>query len=153
MYSRTETAQLKKSFWTSFGQYMKPVPSAEGETINWINYKTGVKNIKFKMDADTKFAVIAIEIHNDDVFFRQLFFEQFKQLKSMLQNIVNEEWSWQELWINENKKHLSRIYLSIDGVNVLNKDHWPTIISFLKQRIIALDAFWCNAKCSFEVLQ
>ncbi len=153
MYSRTETAQLKKSFWTSFGQYMKPVPSEEGETINWINYKTGVKNIKFKMDADTKFASIAIEIHHDDMFVRQLFFEQFEQLKSMLQNTLNEEWSWQELWINENEKHLSRIYTSIDGINVLNKDHWPTIISFLKQRIIALDEFWCNAKFAFEVLQ
>ena len=153
MYSRTETAQLKKSFWTSFGQYMKPVPSAEGETINWINYKTGVKNIKFKMDADTKFALIAIEIHHDDMFVRQLFFEQFEQLKSMLQNTLNEEWSWQKKWINENEKHISRISTSIDGINVLNKDHWPTIISFLKQRIIALDEFWCNAKFAFEVLQ
>lgn len=153
MYSRTETARLKQTFWTAFGQYMKPVPSAEGETINWINYKTGVKNIKFKMDADSKFASIAIEIHHDDRGVRQLFFEQFEQLKSMLQNTLNEEWSWQGVCIDENEKHLSRIYTTMYGVSVLEKDHWPKIISFLKQRIIALDEFWCNTKYAFEALQ
>ncbi|TVP42967.1 MAG: DUF4268 domain-containing protein, partial [Mongoliibacter sp.] len=35
-------------------------------------------------------------------------------------------------------------------VNVMEKDDWPAIISFLKPRIIALDAFWSNIKPAFE---
>jgi hypothetical protein len=40
MYPRNEAAQLKKEFWTVFGQYMAPVLSSEGEKISWGNYKT-----------------------------------------------------------------------------------------------------------------
>ena len=41
MYTKQEAAQLRKEFWTAFGQYMKPVPTEDGEKVNWINYKTG----------------------------------------------------------------------------------------------------------------
>ena len=54
MYSKSEASQLKQEFWTSFGQYMSPVLSAEGEKLNWINYKTGEKDIFFKMKANNK---------------------------------------------------------------------------------------------------
>ena len=50
MFSRQEASQLRKEFWTAFGTYMKPVPSAEGEKVNWLNYKTGEKDVFFKMD-------------------------------------------------------------------------------------------------------
>ncbi len=62
MYSKDEVSKLKTQFWTSFGQYMKPVPGASGLPVNWINYKTGIRNIHFKTDADNTRAVIAIEI-------------------------------------------------------------------------------------------
>lgn len=45
MYSKAEKSKIRKDFWTAFGQYMKPVPSAEGTKVNWPNYKTGVKQI------------------------------------------------------------------------------------------------------------
>jgi hypothetical protein len=32
----------------------------------------------------------------------------------------------------------------------MKRDDWPAIISFLKPRIIALDAFWSQAKYGFE---
>jgi hypothetical protein len=50
MFSKQETAQLRKEFWTVFGQYMSPILSAAGEKISWINYKTGVKGVQFKME-------------------------------------------------------------------------------------------------------
>jgi hypothetical protein len=62
MYSKEQISKLKTQFWTNFGQYMKPVPSASGQPVNWINYKTGIRNIHFKMDADNTSAVIAVEI-------------------------------------------------------------------------------------------
>ena len=51
MFSKQESSQLKKEFWTAFGLYMKPVPFAEGEKNNWVNYKTGEKHLAFRMDA------------------------------------------------------------------------------------------------------
>lgn len=54
MYTREQISQLRQEFWTTFGQYMSPVLSAEGGKINWLNYKTGIKHLHFKMDADKK---------------------------------------------------------------------------------------------------
>ncbi len=56
MYSKQEAANLKREFWTVFGQYMRPVLSADGEQINWVNYKTGEKHVFFKCEADSKAA-------------------------------------------------------------------------------------------------
>ena len=81
MFSRQEASQLRKEFWTAFGLYMKPVPSSEGEKINWINYKTGEKNVIFKMDASNKEATIAIELTHQDKVIQQLYLDQFLELK------------------------------------------------------------------------
>jgi hypothetical protein len=68
---------IKTAILDSFGQYMSPVHSAEGERINWINYKTGEKNIYFRMHADHSKASIAIEITHKDDGVQALYFEQF----------------------------------------------------------------------------
>ncbi|MGZ8552516.1 MAG: DUF4268 domain-containing protein, partial [Chitinophagaceae bacterium] len=64
MYSKQEASLLRKRFWTQFGQYMRPLPGADGETVNWLNYKTGIKDLYFRMDADSKQATIAIELRH-----------------------------------------------------------------------------------------
>jgi hypothetical protein len=46
---------------------MKPVPNSQGFKTKWANYKTGVKDIYFRMKAEQEFASIGIEItHSDD---------------------------------------------------------------------------------------
>jgi len=152
MYSRQETAQLKKEFWTAFGNYMKPVPSAGGEKVNWLNYKTGEKDVFFKMDAGNGFALIAIEIVHQDLEMQQLYFEQFVQLKTMLHQSLGEEWDWILHQTNESHKTVSRIYTELQGVSIFRKEDWPALISFFKPRIIALDEFWSSAKYGFEAL-
>ena len=82
MYSKAEVTQLRQAFWTALGQYMAPVPSAEGDTTNWINYKTGLKNVYFRMQADNRRASIAIELTHPDAGIRELFWEQFLELKN-----------------------------------------------------------------------
>jgi hypothetical protein len=63
MYSKQEASLLTQQFWTSFGQYLVPVLSAEGEKINWINYKTGEKDIRFTMMTGNRTAKISISCH------------------------------------------------------------------------------------------
>ncbi len=151
MYSKAEASQLRQEFWTSFGKYMAPIPSAEGEKINWINYKTGVKDISFRMNADNKKAIIEIELTHTDANIQQLIFEQFKELKNALQTTHNEEWIWQLHARDENEKLTSRIYTDLNNVNIFKKDDWPRLISFFKPRIIAFDEFWSEVKYGFEV--
>lgn len=153
MYSKQEATKLKQQFWTAFGKYMSPVLSAEGEHINWINYKTGEKNIFFRMQADNKIATISIVITHKDESLQELYFEQFIQLKTLLQNTINENWIWQLHMHDENEKTITRIYTSIEQVNIFNKEDWPQLISFFKPRIIALDEFWSDVKLVFEAMR
>lgn len=153
MFSREEAARLRQQFWISFGQYMKPIPGVEGLPVNWVNYKTGVKHIFFRMDAEKKHASIAIEIAHPDEGVRALLFEQFEEFKRLLENTLNEEWDWQPHVANAFDKQVARIELVLPNVSVYNQQQWPDIIVFLKPRIIALDEFWVDVKPVFEDLK
>lgn len=153
MYTKEEASQLKQAFWTTFGQYIAPQLSAEGLKINWINYKTGLKNVYFKMDADKRTASIAIEITHSDPGLQELFFEQFLELKSLLHSYLNEEWDWALHTRDEHGRTISRIYTEIEPVSVFKREDWPALISFFKPRIIALDEFWSDAKYAFDALK
>ena len=153
MYSKQEAAQLKKEFWTAFGQYMMPVLSAEGEKVSWVNYKTGEKSIFFRMQADNQKAVVAIELTHSDKDIQQLYYEQFLQLKNLLEEATGEKWTWQLQTADEYGKTISRISTELPGVSIFKKEDWPRLISFFKTNSIAFDEFWSNVKYAFEALR
>jgi hypothetical protein len=153
MLNRTDSSRLREEFWTTFGKYMNPVPSVEGAKINWVNYRTGFKDVRFRMDADNRSAIIAISLEHTDEGVRELYFQQFKELKTMLLTTLQEEWQWQPTLFVSEQKVYSRIYKELAGFSVFKKEHWPELISFFKPRIILLDQFWENAKYSFEALR
>ena len=153
MYSKDQASQMRQAFWTAFGQYIAPQLSADGLKTNWINYKTGIKHLNFKMQADNRSAYIAIEIAHPDAGIQELIFEQFKELKNVLHTSLNEEWEWQLHTHDENGKTVSRIVKTMPGVSIFNRDHWPALISFFKPRIIALDEFWSVGQYSFELFK
>ena len=146
MYSRQEASLIRKKFWTTFGQYMRPVSGAGGDAVNWLNYKTGIRHIYFRMDTDTNSASVAIELRHPDTAMQQYYFEQLKQLKIMLEQTTGEEWNWHLHRQDEDDNNVSQISKTVNGVNVFNEAHWPAIISFLKPRIISLDKFWMMVK-------
>ena len=153
MYSKAEVTQLRQAFWTALGQYMAPVPSAEGDTTNWINYKTGVKHVYFRMQADNRRASIAIELLHPDAGIRELFWEQFQELRPLLHETLGETWTWEADATDANGLPLSRIYTELAPANLFSRDDWPALISFFKPRLIALDAFWTDAQYTFEALK
>lgn len=155
MYSRQEASQLRKNFWTSFGQYMRPLRNADDDPVNpiairWLNYKTGVKHLYFRMDADKDRATIAIELRHPDPLVQQQYFEKFRSLEKVLQQTVGELWQWQLHHTDEDGKLVSRIGTQLTKVNIFDINDWPAIISFLKPRIMALDNFWNRVKDSFD---
>ena len=129
---------------------MRPVPSAEGMKINWVNYHTGVKDIHFRMAAERHSATIYISIQHPNPEVQELYFEQFLELKELLHATLQEEWQWQLRVPADDGKIITRIYKEMPGVSVFNRDQWPELISFFKQRIIRLDSFWEHAKYGFE---
>lgn len=153
MYSKDEVSQLKQEFWTAFGQYMSPILSAEGIRANWVNYKTGLKHVYFRMNANKRSASIAIELAHPDAGIQELFFEQFKEYRNILHDALGETWDWDLHITDESGKIISRIYTQLDGVSIFNKNDWPRLISFFKPRIIVLDEFWSDVKYGFDALK
>lgn len=153
MYSKDEVRRLREQFWTSFGQYMSAVPSADADKVNWVNYKTGVKHLFFRMDVTNKQAIIMIDLTCPDSSIRELMYAQFVELKNIFQSSVGEDWEWDETYYDSNGKQVSRISCTMGKVSVFNQDHWPQLISFFKPRIIALDEFWSTAKYAFDIFK
>lgn len=152
MYTKQEASAITTAFWTSLGQYMKPVPSIWKEKVNWLNYKTGIKDVYIRMHASKSEASIGIEIAIPDEVIRQLVFEQVLMMKKMLEAETGEPWNWEANYSNQYGIEQSRIFIVLPAVNVFKKQDWPAIISFFKPRLIALDAFWANAKDGIEMV-
>ena len=153
MYTKQEAAVMRQEFWTNMGRYLSPILSSEGEKINWINYKTGEKNVAFHMQADNHSASIAIELSHKDPVIRDLYYEQLLQFKKILEQEMGEEWNWVRETTDETGRRISRIFCEISSVNIYSREHWPQLISFFKPRLLALDAFWNQVKYGFESLR
>jgi len=153
LYSKEEAYQKKKDFWISYGSYMKLQLNAEGESINWINYKTGVKGIYFRTNVERKHAEVMIMIDHPDPDFRQMIWEQFEEYEIVLHSYIGEDWIWNARDFDEEGKEISSIKITLDRVSIFRDEDWPTIISFLKERMKNLDEFWVDHKESFEIFQ
>jgi hypothetical protein len=152
MYTAEQVSKIKEEFWLKLGKYLAPVPGANGEKLSWINYKTGIKDVHFKMNATRDGAGISIEIIQKDPATAERIYRQFELLRPDFENAMGESWEWQPYVVNEHQKPLARIGLQLNDVNVLRQEDWPIIISFLKPRIMLLDQFWNNNKMIFEML-
>lgn len=144
MYSKQETSLIRKKFWEKAGQYFAPMPSAGLEKVNWINYKTGVRFIAFRLHVDDKIASVAIEISHPDSDKRKSFYNTFLSLISSLEG----DWTWEE----ETGSMTCRISRSVSEVNIYEPQTWPIIISFFKTAIIQLDSFWVEYREVFEMI-
>jgi hypothetical protein len=153
MYTKQEISKQKQAFWTAFGRYMKPVLSADGEEISWLNYKTGNKHVSFKMDVDSRQAQVVIVLDHADSDTQQLFYGRMVELKDIFYETVGEDdWTWMPVTVDEYGKRVSIIQKRLTGVNMFKNEDWPAIISFLKPRIMALDAFWSMVRYQFSNL-
>ena len=142
MYSRQEAAAIHRKFWTVFGQYLKPTKNANGETINWVNYKTGRRHCFIKMQVDRYQANISLQLHHPDLQEQQSVYEILYSGRSSLSTVNEHLWSWDLLQNNDDGKTISQICKNIKNVNIYDEHTWPAIISFLKPQLIALDGFW-----------
>ncbi|CAG5085026.1 DUF4268 domain-containing protein [Parvicella tangerina] len=153
MFSKEESKRLTKLFWTSFGKYMGKHQSSLGKNIKWVNYKTGLKDIYFRLKADSKTADISIEIQHKDDGIRELFYDQFLELKTIFTSMVGE-WIWEKEVYNQHGQKISRIYIPIEGkVNIYIKDTWKECFEFFEQNIVPLDEFWSEFNEIFKQLE
>jgi hypothetical protein len=105
------------------------------------------------MEVDKKSASISIQITHPDDLFKELYYDKFESFRQFLHDGLGEEWSWEKEFRDEQGRIIPKIYKSINGVNLYDKNTWPEIISFLKSRILLLDEVWNDIKDAFEDLR
>ncbi|WP_248723162.1 DUF4268 domain-containing protein [Seonamhaeicola sp. ML3] len=137
MFSKEESRLLRQEFWTSFG---KSFPR------KWILYNTKLKGFSFKFHFDNKKALVALDLE-DDLEHRIKYWEKLTALKSILLDEYLPNAIFDEEYILENYKEISRIYVPLEQkVSIHNKNSWQTVMVFFNEKMSLFEAFFDEYK-------
>ncbi len=134
MFSKQEAQQVRKEFWIAFG---KSFPR------KWILYDTQIKDLSFKFYADNKKAEVSIDIEMKDELFRYAYYEKLWSLEAVLEEklgTINKDEHYQL----ENGKIISRFWVSLPEVSILNKNTWSSIFEFFVEKMSAFEEVYLD---------
>ena len=141
MFSKEESRLLRQEFWTSFG---KSFPR------KWILYNTKLKGFSFKFYFDTKIALVALDLE-DDLENRIKYWEKLVALKSILHNEYLPNAQFEDTYILDNQKEISRIYCLLNArVSIHNKATWQQVMVFFNDTMLRFEAFFLEYKDIIE---
>lgn len=133
MFSKEESRRLRKEFWISFG---KSFPR------KWILYNTKIKGFSFKFHFDTKSALVALDLEGD-LENRINCWEKLCALKSILKDDYLPEAIFEDIYILENGKEISRIYVPLEQkVSIHNKNTWQEVMVFFNTTMGLFEDFF-----------
>ena len=136
MFSKEESRKLREEFWISFG---KSYPR------KWIMYKTRIKGLSFKFHFDTKKAMVSIDVEGE-LGQRIQLWEKLESLKSILTDEFLPDAIFEDYFILDNQKEISRIYSTLNGVSIHNKNTWQKTMVFLNGHMEKIEEFFLNYK-------
>ncbi|NJB82983.1 DUF4268 domain-containing protein [Wenyingzhuangia aestuarii] len=134
MFSREESARIRKEFWVSYG---KSFPR------KWVLYNTKIKDFGFKFVADRKKAEITLDIEASDDTQRELLFEQILSLKNIIISEYVPDVIFDKEYYLENGKLISRMYVVHNTkFSINNKDTWADCYAFFNKTMHQFELFW-----------
>lgn len=136
MYSKEDSRKLREEFWIAFG---KSFPT------KWILYKTKIKGLSFKFHFDLKMAIVSIDV---DTEFEQRIkiWDKLVALKSIIKDEYLPEAVYEDFFVLENQKDISRIYVELKDVSIHNKNSWRDTMEFLNQSMLQIEKFFDEYK-------
>ena len=120
---------------------MKKHTPKYGEKIRWVNYRTGLNSVRFKIEANKKSSSICIDIISSDEGVREVFFEQFEEFKILLSKKM-DTLNWEKKYRIDSGVYISRIYTELIGPSINKESEWGDIYRFFEKNLIALHDFW-----------
>lgn len=133
MFSKEESAQLRKEFWTSFG---KSFPR------KWLLYNTKIKGFSFNFQADRKQAFVCLDFENPDEIANELLYDQLLSLKKLLEAELPEV-IYDANYELENGKVIRRIYVPFEQkFSIHNKNTWQQCYEFFVETMNTLELFY-----------
>lgn len=142
MFSKEEARKLKKSFWTKFGVFSKLKREKNELNPHWLLYNTKIKDfsLKFEYEGKTMRVCLDIEMSDDDK--RLLYFIQLQNLNKILTDLTKGEVIYNENFILNNGKEISRIYIEKKGKSINDASGWGEAFEFLYNNMIIMENFF-----------
>ena len=142
MFSKDESRKLRQEFWTAFG---KSFPR------KWLLYDTKMKGLSFKFHFDTKYALVALDLE-DNLEHRIAYWKKLQSLKSILLNDFLPNALFDETYLLDNEKEISRIYVLLDSkVSIHNKNTWREVMEFFNVHMAHFEDFFDEYKDFIEL--
>jgi hypothetical protein len=132
MFSKEDSRKLREEFWIAFG---KSFPN------KWTLYKTKVKGLSFKFHFDLKMAMVSIDV-DSDLEQRVKVWDKLVALKSILIDEYLPDAIYEDFFILDNQKDISRIYVQIKDVSIHNKNSWRETMQFLNTSMYKIESFY-----------
>ncbi len=141
MFTKEESRKLREDFWISYG---KSFPR------KWILYDTKIKGLSFKFHFDTKGALVALDLE-DNLENRINYWEKLQSLKTILKDDYLPEAIFEEEYLLENGKDISRVYVPLEqNVSIHNKNTWRAVMEFFNEKMAFFEAFYEDYKHFME---
>lgn len=140
MFGKEEARKLREDFWIAFG---KSYPR------KWILYKTKIKGLSFKFHFNSKSAMVSLDVDTD---FEQrvLLWEKLTALKSILKEEFLPNAIYEDFYALDNKKEISRIYVTLEDVSIHNKNTWQETMQFLYATMEKVEVFFLEYRAILE---
>lgn len=133
MFSKEESAQFRKLFWTSFG---KSFPR------KWLLYNTKIKGFAFKFLADRKKAMVCLDIEHPEEIANELLYDQMVSLKVLLETELPEV-IFDDSYELESGKIIHRIYVPFSQkFSIYNKNTWRDCYEFYVETMPKFELFF-----------
>src|SRR5690554_1618000 len=142
MFSKEERKAVNASFWTRYKEKAGVNKGANGKRINWVNYPTHLKQIYIRLYADTELARFSIDIQDKNEGVRSLIWEQFTELKKVLDQEMQLPALWEENAFNSANQPISRISWTLENVNMYTKEDQHKIYDFFILHSVRFDRFY-----------
>jgi predicted AlkP superfamily pyrophosphatase or phosphodiesterase len=152
MLNKEDLRKFRTDFWTEFDLHNKKRRTANNRKIHWAQYKSGIKDIYFRLDFTTHEAFFAIDLQMRDSSVRELVWDQFMETKTILSKYIGDEFELQPNLQIEEGFQIHRLKWTLSGVNIANQSDYPKVLAFLSLKIHGLDAFWFEFSDLFNAL-
>jgi len=133
MFSREQSKEIREQFWIFFG---KRYPR------KWLLYNTGVKDFTLKFAFDTDRALVTIDSESRDELDRAYYFDKIWSLKNLMLEEISANMQFDQQYVLQSGKTISRAYIQLDHVNIHNKKHWPQVFDFFNEYMSKLESFY-----------
>ena len=144
MFSREEKKSLNTTFFNQFVRHMSRHHSKGGGGGRWESYKTGVKGLYFRM-LTAPVVGIAIDIQQKDPEIRALLYDQFVELRRLLEAEWGDGVNYEQSHYLESGLEVSRISITLENAYFYDKEQWTAILNWFEMNLLGLDAFWDTA--------